>query len=162
VDGETPDYDGGKLAAMGRTVVVTLAYRLNLMGFLAHPALDNEGHAFGNYGILDQQSVLRWVERDIAKFGGDKDNVTVGGQSLGAVDTGIHMLSPLSSACSTGASARASARPSRCLRRRRPKPPASRSQRLPAAARVLVRRSRHACAICPQPRSKSLQAPPAP
>jgi para-nitrobenzyl esterase len=96
VDGETPDYDGGKLAAMGRTVVVTLAYRLNLMGFLAHPALDNEGHAFGNYGILDQQSVLRWVERNIVKFGGDKDNVTVGGQSAGAVDTGIHMLSPLS------------------------------------------------------------------
>jgi para-nitrobenzyl esterase len=96
VDGETPDYDGSKLASMGKTVVVTLAYRLNLMGFLAHPALDNEGHAFGSYGILDQQSVLRWVERNIAKFGGDKDNVTVGGQSAGAVDTGIHMLSPLS------------------------------------------------------------------
>jgi para-nitrobenzyl esterase len=95
VDGETPDYDGSKLASMGRTVVVTLAYRLNLMGFLAHPALDNEGHLFGNYGLLDQQSVLRWVERNIAKFGGDKDNVTVGGQSAGAVDTGNQMLSPL-------------------------------------------------------------------
>jgi para-nitrobenzyl esterase len=95
VDGETPDYDGSKLASMGRTVVVTMAYRLNLMGFLAHPALDSEGHLFGNYGILDQQSVLRWVERNIAKFGGDKDNVTVGGQSAGAVDTGNQMLSPL-------------------------------------------------------------------
>jgi para-nitrobenzyl esterase len=95
VDGETPDYDGSKLASLGKTVVVTLAYRLNLMGFLAHPALDNEGHLFGNYAILDQQSVLRWVERNIAKFGGDKDNVTVGGQSAGAADTGIQMLSPL-------------------------------------------------------------------
>jgi para-nitrobenzyl esterase len=95
VDGETPGYDGSKLAADGKTVVVTMEYRLNLMGFLAHPALDNEGHAFGNYGILDQQAVLKWVERNIAKFGGDKDNVAVGGQSAGAVDTGIHMVSPL-------------------------------------------------------------------
>jgi para-nitrobenzyl esterase len=95
VDGETPDYDGSKLASMGKAVVVTMGYRLNLMGFLAHPALDSEGHLFGNYGILDQQATLKWVERNIAKFGGDKDNVTVGGQSAGAVDTGIHMLSPL-------------------------------------------------------------------
>jgi para-nitrobenzyl esterase len=95
IDGETPDYDGGKLASQGETVVVTMAYRLNLIGFLAHPALDNEGHRFGNYGILDQQEVLKWVERNITKFGGDKDNVTVGGQSAGAVDTGLHMVSPL-------------------------------------------------------------------
>jgi hypothetical protein len=43
------------------------------------PALDNEGHLFGNYGILDQQAVLKWVECNIARFGGGKDNVTVGG-----------------------------------------------------------------------------------
>jgi len=49
VDGETPGYDGSKLASQGKTVVVTMEYRLNLMGFLAHPALDNEGHLFGNY-----------------------------------------------------------------------------------------------------------------
>lgn len=95
VDGETPGYDGSKLASQGKTVVVTMEYRLNLMGFLAHPALDNEGHLFGNYGILDQQAVLKWVERNIAMFGGDKDNVTVGGQSAGAVDTGHQMISPL-------------------------------------------------------------------
>jgi para-nitrobenzyl esterase len=95
VDGETPGYDGSKLALQGKTVVVTMEYRLNLMGFLAHPARDNEGHLFGNYGILDQQAVLRWVERNIARFGGNKDNVTVGGQSAGAVDTGLHMVSPL-------------------------------------------------------------------
>ena len=84
VDGETPGYDGSKMAADGKTVVVTIEYRLNLMGFLAHPALDDEGHLFGNYGILDQQLVLKWVKRNIAKFGGDKNNVTLGGQSAGA------------------------------------------------------------------------------
>jgi para-nitrobenzyl esterase len=94
-DGETPGYDGSKLASQGKVVVVTMEYRLNLMGFLAHPALDNEGHLFGNYGILDQQAALKWVERNIAKFGGDKNNVTVGGQSSGSVDTMIHMVSPL-------------------------------------------------------------------
>src|SRR5579883_32802 len=94
-DGETPGYDGSKLAAQGHTVVVTAEYRLNLMGWLAHPALDNEGHTFGNYGILDQQFALKWIRANIANFGGDPNNVTVGGQSAGAVDTGIAMLSPL-------------------------------------------------------------------
>jgi len=95
VDGETPGYDGSKLAADGKTVVVTMEYRLNLMGFFAHPALDNEGHPFANYGILDQQAVLKWVKQNIAKFGGDKNNVTLGGQSAGAQDTGLNMVSPL-------------------------------------------------------------------
>ena len=90
VDGESSDYDASKLASDGKTVVVTINYRLNLMGFLAHPALDDEGHLFGNYGILDQQLALKWVKRNIAKFGGDKDNVTVGGQSAGAQDTGVN------------------------------------------------------------------------
>jgi para-nitrobenzyl esterase len=83
------------MASDGKTVVVTMEYRLNLMGFLAHPALDNEGHLFANYGILDQQAVLKWVKRNIAQFGGDKDNVTLGGQSAGAQDTGLNMVSPL-------------------------------------------------------------------
>ncbi len=95
VDGESSDYDGSKLAAQGHVVVVTINYRLNLMGFLAHPALDAEGHHFGNYGILDQQLALKWVKRNIGEFGGDKNNVTVGGQSAGAEDTGINMVSPL-------------------------------------------------------------------
>jgi para-nitrobenzyl esterase len=77
-------------------VVVTVEYRLNLMGWLAHPALDSEGHNFGNYGILDQQFALQWVQANIANFGGNPANVTVGGQSAGAEDTGIAMLSPLS------------------------------------------------------------------
>ncbi len=94
-DGESSDYDGSKLAAQGRTVVVTVNYRLNLMGFLAVPSLDSEGHHFANYGIMDQQLALNWVHNNIAKFGGDPKNVTVGGQSAGAEDTGIHMISPL-------------------------------------------------------------------
>ena len=93
VDGETPGYDGSRLAAQG-TVVVSMEYRLNVLGWLAHPALDQEGHLFGNYGALDQQLVLKWVQRNIAQFGGDKNNVTVGGQSAGAIDTGLNMASP--------------------------------------------------------------------
>jgi para-nitrobenzyl esterase len=57
--------------------------------------LDNEGHLFGNYGVLDQQLVLKWVKRNIAQFGGDKNNVTVGGQSSGALNAALSMVSPL-------------------------------------------------------------------
>jgi len=100
VDGVSNDYDGSKLATGGPkgtdTVVVTVNYRLGLFGFLAHPALNAEGHAFGNYGIMDIQAVLRWVQRNIDSFGGDPDNVALGGQSAGASDTGANMLSPLS------------------------------------------------------------------
>jgi para-nitrobenzyl esterase len=99
VDGESNDYDGSKLATGGPTgsptVVVTLNYRLGLFGFLAHPALDSEGHPFGNYGILDTQAVLRWVQRNIEAFGGDPGRVTLGGQSAGAINTGANVLSPL-------------------------------------------------------------------
>lgn len=101
VDGESNDYDGSKLATGGKhggsdTVVVTLNYRLGLLGFLANPALDSEGHNFGNYGIMDQQAALRWVKRNIAAFGGDPHNVTLGGQSAGALDTQANVISPLS------------------------------------------------------------------
>ena len=100
VDGESNDYDGSKLATGGPlgtpTVVVTINYRLNLFGFLAHPALDAEGHLFGNYGIMDTQAVLRWVQRNAAAFGGDPDRVALGGQSAGASDTGMNVISPLS------------------------------------------------------------------
>jgi para-nitrobenzyl esterase len=99
VDGESNDYDATKLATGGPlgtpTVVVTLNYRLGLFGFLAHPALDAEGHLFDNYGILDQQAVLHWVQRNIAAFGGDPSRVALGGQSAGAQDTGVSQISPL-------------------------------------------------------------------
>ena len=67
------NYDGSKLAAEG-TVVVTINYRLGALGFLAHPALAaRPGGAAGNYGLMDQQAALRWVERNIEKFGGDPE-----------------------------------------------------------------------------------------
>jgi para-nitrobenzyl esterase len=95
IDGESNDYDGSKLAAQGHTVVVTINYRLGILGFLAHPALDAEGHLFANYGTLDQQFALKWVQQNIAEFGGDKNNVTVGGQSAGSINTAANVLSPL-------------------------------------------------------------------
>jgi para-nitrobenzyl esterase len=95
-DGESNDYDASKLAAQGHTVVVIINYRLGLLGFFANPAIDKEGHLFGNYGLLDQQLALKWVQNNIAAFGGDKNNVTVGGQSAGSGDTETHVISPLS------------------------------------------------------------------
>jgi para-nitrobenzyl esterase len=95
VDGEANDYDGSKLAMQGQMVVVIFNYRLGLLGFMANPALDSEGHAFGSYGLLDQQAVLQWVKTNATKFGGDPSNVTLGGQSAGSVDTSANMVSPL-------------------------------------------------------------------
>jgi para-nitrobenzyl esterase len=94
VDGRSNDYDPSKLVKAG-LVVVTINYRLNLFGYLAHPALDGEGHPFGNYGALDQQAALRWVRDNIAAFGGDPGNVTIAGQSAGASSAGVNVLSPL-------------------------------------------------------------------
>jgi para-nitrobenzyl esterase len=95
VDGASSDYDASRLASLGGVVVVTINYRLGLFGWLAHPALDAEGHPFGNYGLLDQQAALKWVRDNISAFGGDPDNVTVGGQSAGSVDTEANVASPM-------------------------------------------------------------------
>ncbi|CAK7228504.1 hypothetical protein SBRCBS47491_006925 [Sporothrix bragantina] len=90
-------YEGTGLASKG-VVVVTLNYRVGILGFLSHPELDAEsGHgASGNYGILDQVAALKWVQDNIAAFGGDPSSVTIGGQSAGGASTGIHVLSPVS------------------------------------------------------------------
>jgi para-nitrobenzyl esterase len=93
-DGESNDYDATELAGRGRLVVVTFNYRLNLFGFLAHPALDGEGHAFGNYGVMDMQAALKWVQQNISAFGGDSGNVTLGGQSAGAGAAAANVISP--------------------------------------------------------------------
>lgn len=93
-DGESNDYDATKLAKRGKLVVVTINYRLNLFGFMANPAIDREGHPFGNYGIMDMQAALKWVKQNIASFGGDPDNVTVGGQSAGAGAAAALVISP--------------------------------------------------------------------
>ena len=95
-DGESNDYDGSKMARDGNTVVVTINYRLGLFGYFAHPALNAEGHPFGNYGLMDQQQALRWVRANIAAFGGNPRNVTLGGQSAGSGSTILNMVSPYS------------------------------------------------------------------
>ncbi len=75
---------------------MTINYRLGLLGYFGHPAIDGEEHDFGNYGLMDQQGALRWVQRNIAAFGGDPGNVTVGGQSAGSTSTAAAMISPAS------------------------------------------------------------------
>ncbi|MFC7614379.1 carboxylesterase/lipase family protein [Actinokineospora soli] len=87
-------YDGRRLAAEGGIVVVTVNYRVGALGHLALPALTAEGVQSGNYGLQDQQAALRWVRRNIAAFGGNPANVTIGGQSSGAVSNCMHLASP--------------------------------------------------------------------
>ena len=89
-------YDGSQLARKG-VVVVTLNYRLGVLGYLAHPELTAESPhgSSGNYGLLDQIEALRWVHDNIARFGGDAANVTLFGESAGALSTIELMASPL-------------------------------------------------------------------
>ncbi len=90
-----PLYDGAALARRG-AVVITVAYRLGALGFLAHPALSAESpeHTSGNYGLMDQVAALEWVKANAAVFGGDPDRVTIAGQSAGATSVSILMASP--------------------------------------------------------------------
>jgi para-nitrobenzyl esterase len=88
------NYDPAKLAADG-TVVVTINYRLGALGFLAHPALASRpGGPSGNYGLMDQQAALRWVQDNIRHFGGNPGNVTIAGQSAGGLSVLAQMVSP--------------------------------------------------------------------
>jgi len=93
--GSIPLYDGDALARKG-AVVVTMNYRLGPYGFFAHPALtaDSPHQASGNYGLADMVASLRWVQSNIAAFGGDPSNVTVFGQSAGAMAIGSLVTSP--------------------------------------------------------------------
>jgi len=93
--GSIPLYDGDALAKKG-AVVVTMNYRLGPFGFFTHPALTAESphKASGNYGLADMVASLRWVKSNIAAFGGDPGNVTVFGQSAGAMAIGALTSSP--------------------------------------------------------------------
>jgi para-nitrobenzyl esterase len=93
--GSIPLYDGDALAKKG-AVVVTMNYRLGPFGFFVHPALtaDSSHQASGNYGLADMVASLRWVKSNIAVFGGDPSNVTVFGQSAGAMAIGSLVSSP--------------------------------------------------------------------
>jgi para-nitrobenzyl esterase len=96
--GGVPLYDGAQLASRG-AVIVTINYRLGRLGFFAHPALSAEanGGLVGNYGLMDQLAALGWVQRNIKAFDGDPGNVTIFGESAGAVSVQALMASPLSS-----------------------------------------------------------------
>ncbi len=91
-----PLYEGAHLAQKG-VVVVSLAYRLGVFGFLADPELSAESahHTSGTYGLLDMIAGLKWVKRNIAKFGGDPSRVTIFGESAGGGAVGILAQSAL-------------------------------------------------------------------
>uniref|UniRef100_UPI002869EA46 carboxylesterase/lipase family protein n=1 Tax=Deinococcus sp. TaxID=47478 RepID=UPI002869EA46 len=91
-------YDGQVLASKQGVVVVSINYRLGALGWLALPALaaeSGDGQS-GNYGLLDQQAALKWVQRNIGGFGGDPTKVTIAGESAGAMSGCAHLASPQS------------------------------------------------------------------
>ncbi len=91
-----PIYDGEAMAKKG-IVFVSINYQVGIFGFLAHSDLSKEAgyQASGNYGLLDQIAALRWVQKNIAAFGGDPDNVTIAGQSAGSMSVNCLIASPL-------------------------------------------------------------------
>ncbi|QNL50188.1 carboxylesterase family protein [Olivibacter sp. SDN3] len=96
-DSSEPRYDGESMARNG-IVAVTVNYRLNIFGFFAHPDLTRESpnRASGNYGLMDQYAALKWVQDNIAAFGGDPRQVTIAGESAGSFSVSAQMASPLS------------------------------------------------------------------
>jgi para-nitrobenzyl esterase len=97
VSGAGSQYNPSDLVRHG-VVVVTINYRLGELGFLAHPALvSSPGGPSGDYGLTDQQEAMRWVQRNIARFGGAPDNVTIFGESAGGLSVHSQLASPLAS-----------------------------------------------------------------
>ena len=94
--GASATYDGTQFAKKG-VVLVTVNYRLGPFGYLAHPELSAESpqHSSGNYGVLDQIAALRWVQKNIAAFGGDPNRVTIFGESAGSWSVNALVASPL-------------------------------------------------------------------
>src|SRR5882724_1998003 len=91
-----PIYDGEAMAKKG-IVFVNINYRVGIFGFFAHPELTKESgnNASGNYGLMDQIAGLKWVQKNIAAFGGDPGNVTIAGQSAGSMSVNCLVASPL-------------------------------------------------------------------
>jgi len=80
---------------LGREIVIVgVRYRLGIFGFLSHRKLTDEQGASGNYALMDQIAALEWVRRNIAKFGGDPDNVTIAGESAGSQDVSLMLAAP--------------------------------------------------------------------
>jgi para-nitrobenzyl esterase len=83
------------LSDVGKQVVIVgIRYRLGIFGFLSHRKLSAEQGASGNYGLMDQIAALRWVQRNIGKFGGDPNNVTIAGESAGSQDVSLMLTAP--------------------------------------------------------------------
>ena len=104
--GSTNDWvsDGTALAQKG-VILVSIAYRVGKIGFFAHPELTRESknHVSGNYGIQDQIAALKWVKRNIARFGGNPDKITIFGESEGGISVSMLCASPLMKGVITGA-----------------------------------------------------------
>lgn len=99
-----PNYAGNKLAARD-VVVVSIAYRVGQLGFLSHPGLSAESpdHVSGNYGLLDMIAGLKWIQKNIAAFGGDPSKVTIFGESAGGIAVSMLCASPLAKGLFRGA-----------------------------------------------------------
>lgn len=99
-----PVHNGEHLARKG-VVLVSIAYRVGQLGFLAHPELsaENPNNASGNYGLLDQIAGLQWIQNNIAAFGGDPDKVTIFGESAGGISVSMLCASPLAKGLFHGA-----------------------------------------------------------
>src|SRR5690606_4959842 len=91
-----PGYDGTNLAKKG-VVLVSIAYRVGALGFMAHPELSAESpdKVSGNYGILDMIAGLQWIQKNISAFGGDPNKVTIFGESAGGIAVSMLCASPL-------------------------------------------------------------------
>jgi para-nitrobenzyl esterase len=98
------NYSGENLAKKG-VVLVSIAYRVGLMGFFVHPELsrENPNNVSGNYGLLDMIAGLQWVRKNIAAFGGDPDKVTIFGESAGGIAVSMLCASPLAKGLFHGA-----------------------------------------------------------
>src|SRR6202012_1909463 len=96
--GSSEGRQDGQYLAHRNVVIVSMNYRLGIFGFFVHPELTAESphHASGNYGLMDQNAALEWVQKNIANFGGDPRNVTIMGQSAGSLSVSALMASPLS------------------------------------------------------------------
>ncbi len=104
--GSTSDpWISGEMLARKGVVFVSIAYRVGILGFLAHPELSAEttNHVSGNYGILDQIAGLQWVKKNIAAFGGNPSKVTIFGESAGAISVSMLCASPLAKGLFEGA-----------------------------------------------------------
>ncbi|XP_031196981.1 acylcarnitine hydrolase-like [Mastomys coucha] len=99
VAGMASMYDGSLLAAIEDLVVITIQYRLGILGFFS----TGDEHARGNWGYLDQVAALRWVQQNIVHFGGNPDRVTIFGESAGGTSVSTHVVSPMSQGLFHGA-----------------------------------------------------------